>query len=134
MLTREKMDFVPGTYLAFKISEASRAELLKRFTTSFSKVICHHVTIEFNLTPEKLRNYSFDKDTKVEVVGYARGDNIEALSVEINGSNARLDGSFYHVTLSLQAPAKPVDSNKLKDKVGRVRPVKLDGEFTLLKK
>jgi hypothetical protein len=131
---REKMEFVSGTYLAFKISEESRAELLRLFTTSFSKIVCHHVTIEFNLTPEKLRSYSFNKDTKVEVVGYARGDNIEALAVEINGSNERRDGSFYHVTLSLQPPAKPVDSNKLKNKVGLVRPVRLTGEFTLLKK
>lgn len=128
------MKFVPGTYFAFKISKESRSNLLRLFATSFSKVVCHHVTIEFNLTPEKLNSYSFDENTKVEVVGYARGDNIEALAVEINGESARRDGSFYHVTLSLQSPAKPVDSNKLKNKVGLVRPVRLNGTFELLKK
>ena len=131
---REKMKFLPGTYFAYKISEESRSELLRLFATSFSKVICHHVTIEFNLTPEKLQTYSFDENTKVEVVGYARGDNIEALAIAINGETERRDGSFYHVTLSLQQPAKPVDSNKLKNKVGRVRPVRLNGTFELLKK
>ena len=116
-------------YLAFVLSEASRAELLKKFPPKFERTICHHVTIQFN-------NIHFDSvpeqpDCDVYVIGYAEDENIEALAVEIAGQTKRSDGSFFHVTHSLSAPKKPVDSNKLFDKIKPIEKIKITGEFRL---
>ena len=136
------LDFVPGTYLAFKLSDKCRADLIGMFKPSFSKVVCHHVTIEFNLTREKLDTFN-EQMTKsenhdgnfVNAIGIARGKGIEAIAVSINDHRDRADGSFYHVTLSLEPPHKPVESNTLRDKISLIRgKILLDGEFVLLKK
>src|ERR1035437_4622886 len=112
-------EYKPGHYLAFEISDKSRANLLTIFPAHFSKIIAHHVTIEFNLTAEKFDNYKklFTQQTEVRVYGYANGDGIECVAVSIDNEDERADGSFYHVTLSLEPPHKPVESNKLKDEV-----------------
>jgi hypothetical protein len=141
-------EFKPGHYLAFELSDKSRANALALFTPRFSKVICHHVTIEFNLTKDNFEKYKrmLTPTPVVTAYGYAKGDGIEALAVAISGPNVenetdRVDGSFYHVTLSLDPPHKPVESNKLKDKVvlissmfRSVASLTLAGEFKLLKK
>jgi len=130
------MKFEKNHYLAFELTEKSRAHLLSVFQPKFTKVICHHVTIEFNLTEEKLAAFE-DRvgDSVVHAIGHAVGDGIECVAVSIGGRTDRADGSFYHVTLSLEPPHKPVESNKLQDKVELIRGfVKLEGQFKLLKK
>lgn len=132
-------------YLAFELNSTSRAKLLSIFIPKFSNVICHHVTIEFNLTQEKLDNIKkdFSSNPKVQVYGYAISDGIECVAVAIDSKTDRLDGSFYHITLSIEPPRKPVESNNLKDKVVLIRDmfrshkletIKLSGEFKLLRK
>jgi hypothetical protein len=131
------MNFQPGHYLAYEISEKSRAHLLRLFRPQFSKVICHHVTIEFNLTPEKLKNFVtlLDSAPPVFARGIARGDGVECIAITIGKDAVRSDGSFYHITLSVEPPHKPVESNNLQDKVELIRGiVKLEGAFKLLKK
>lgn len=142
------LEFKPGHYLAFELSDKSRANLLALFSPRFSKVIAHHVTIEFNLTKENFDKYKrmLEPTPKVSAYGYAKGDGIECVAIAISGPNIqndtdRADGSFYHVTLSLDPPHKPVESNKLKDKVvlissmfRSVASLGLSGEFKLLKK
>ena len=129
------MEFIPGTYLAFEISEASRKKLLEIFPPKFSKVICHHVTIEFNLTPEKLKKLEPLLRSRVMVIGKAEGEGIEAIAVSLDGNRRRVDGSFYHVTLSLNPPHKPVESNNLERFIVRtLDDIVLSGEFKLLKK
>ena len=138
------IEFKPDHYLVFELSEKSRAHLLGLFQPRFFKVIANHVTIEFNLTKEKLDRY---KNTLlyptpiVRAYGYARGDGVECIAVAIGDNVDRQDGSFYHITLSIDPPHKPVESNTLKDKVVGIRTlfrsidsVKLEGEFKLLKK
>lgn len=136
-------DFKPGHYLAFEISEKSRANLLAIFVPRFSKVICHHVTVEFNLTKDNFEKYKkmLTPTPQVVAYGYAIGDGIEALAVAVGDETDRADGSFYHVTLSLNPPHKPVESNTLKNKVVLLNAMfrtahrfKLEGEFKLLKK
>ena len=130
-------EFKPGHYLAFEISDKSRAHLLTMFPAQFSKIIAHHVTIEFNLTAEKFDNYKrlFTDQTEVRVYGYAKGDGIECVAVSIGDEYKRADGSFYHVTLSLEPPHKPVESNLLENKVVSIATTfTLDGVFKLIKK
>jgi hypothetical protein len=137
------LKFVPNHYLAFELSEKSRANLLALFTPRFSKVICHHVTIEFNLTKEKLEKFNrkLESDSSVSAYGYAFGDGIECVAVAVSDETDREDGSFYHITMSLDAPHKPVESNTLKNKVvlissmfRSIASIKLSGEFKLLRK
>lgn len=136
------LKFTPGHYLAYVISEKSRVQLLRMFPPSFSRVICHHVTVEFNLTEERLNFFKekFSKPTRggfppVLAIGEATGDGIECIAISIHGETTRRDGSFYHATLSLDPPHKPVESNELKDKIELIRGiVPIDGEFVLVKK
>jgi hypothetical protein len=107
------MEFIPGTYLAFKLSEKSRAETLEMFPPRHSKVVCHHVTIEFNLTPEKLSKYGFSNTSRVKVIGIGHREGVQALLISIDGDTIREDGGFYHLTLSLEPPHKPVESNNI---------------------
>jgi len=126
-----------GTYLTFLLSEESRSRVLQAVPPSFSRVLAHHVTIDFNPTQEKLDSYAqlFKSEDKVSVYGIARGDGVECLGVQIGGERERPDGSFYHVTLSVEPPHKPVESNELKSKIELIRGfINLRGMFTLLKK
>jgi len=136
-------NFEPGTYLAFELSERCRSHLLSVFSPRFSKVICNHVTIEFNLNKENFNNYKklLNPSQILRVYGYAKGDGIECLAVAVGDNVDRADGSFYHITMSLDHPRKPVDSNTLKDKVVGIRnmfrtldSIKLEGNFKLLRK
>ena len=136
-------NFEPGTYLAFELSDKSRAHLLSVFSPRFNKVFCEHVTIEFNLTKDNFAHYKkvLSPTVVLRVYGYAKGDGIECLAVAVGNNVDRPDGSFYHITLSLDHPRKPVDSNTLEDKVVGIRSmfrnldsIKLEGEFKLLKK
>ena len=131
----KNLTYKPGHYLAFELSQESRAHLLSMHQTSFSKVICHHVTMEFNLTAQKLKEFqaAFSDDPKVRVVGFAKGDGIECAAVSIDGVKRRNDGSFYHVTMSLEPPHKPVESNKLSPNTMRGW-IDLEGAFKLLPK
>jgi hypothetical protein len=130
------MKFVPGTYFAFKLSEKSRKKILELFPVAHSNVVCHHVTIEFNLTPEKLAKYNFSGDTEVKVIGEGRAPGVQALLVSIDNQRFRADGGFYHLTLSLEPPHRPVESNKVtKDQMQWLKgSFSLEGEFVLLKK
>jgi hypothetical protein len=131
-----KLDELKGKYFAFVLSDESRAQLLRTFSPHFSKVICHHVTIEFN--PEKHPEFiqeMIDKAPEVFVTGLAIGDDIECLSARIGDQTERRDGSFYHITLSLEPPAKPVKSNTLKDKIRLIKGIyPVQGSFKLVSK
>jgi hypothetical protein len=97
--------FMKKGYIAFEVSDKSRTELSAIFRPIYSKWIGHHVTYKFGTTDAK-------------VIGYANsGDGVECLVVKINGTSVRPDGGTYHITWSLSANRKPVESNNLlKDK------------------
>jgi len=102
-------------YSAYVLSTPSRERLLGIFPPKYSKLIAHHITVQFgNVTAE-----SIPVKAEVNVIGYAdSGDGIEALVVSVDGSSARPDGSLYHITWSLQGDYKPVDSNYIIKKHG----------------
>lgn len=122
-------------YLAFVISPESREELIRLFKPKFSRVICHHVTIEFNVADGFDLSEFISKPYTVKAIGVAQGDGVECIAVSINGVRERIDGSFYHITLSVEPPHKPVESNTLKDKVSLIRGiVPITGSFQLVRK
>lgn len=137
----DDLRFKPGTYLAFLLSEKSRADLLTRWPPLYPDVRCHHVTLEFNLTDEKLAFFmrALKGGADVQVVGYAKSDKLDLFAVTLNGQAVRPDGGYYHITHSLVPPTKPKESNdlltRLKGETDKFRGTwKLDGEVILLKK
>jgi hypothetical protein len=134
------MNYKPGYYLAFVLSKESRDELIKLFPPSFDRVICHHVTIAFNLDEGMFDSIvdTFGEHPKVVATGYLVGQNLECFTVEINGSHRLiLNGQRFHITHSLQSPAKPVDSNKLitnSKEPNREISAELTGKLEMIKK
>lgn len=126
------------TYLAFVIDAASRARLLEAFPPKFAKVIAHHVTLVFPTSETeaaKARRMMLQlggQEHDVEVIGHYVGEHIEAAGVTFNGSKKRPNGGFYHVTLSLEPPAKPKDSNTLTNPTPLSHPFKLTGTVQLV--
>lgn len=106
-------------YLAFVLSDDSRKHILEVCPPTFKKVICHHVTIAFNpdeRTFDDFKKKYEDKTPEVRATGILIGDTIEAITVTLDGATKRefaTGGGYYHVTLSLDPPSKPVDSNNL---------------------
>jgi hypothetical protein len=133
------LTFKKGKYLAFTLSPESRAELLKLAPPRLASVICHHVTVEFKLTEKRFKKFQeLTPEPTVVATGVLRGNDIECITVELDDDPRRNDGGWYHVTLSLEPPARPVDSNALLKSVRGTpsekfkRPLTLTGNFELL--
>lgn len=102
-------------YSAYIINEGSRNTLIEMFPPQYSKVVAHHITVQFG----SVTHNDVPELAEINVVGYLNtGDGLEVLIVSVNGSVSRPDGSTYHITWSLQNGYKPVDSNKAIVKYG----------------
>lgn len=98
------------SYGAYVLTEASRNKILESFPPIHSRVICHHITVKFGVE----KSSPIPPDSILEVVGYEANESVQCAVVKVNGSVYRKsDGATYHVTISVEPPAKPVDSNKL---------------------
>jgi hypothetical protein len=109
------VDNIKSKYLAFIVDPSSREMLLQKFPPKYPRVICGHITVEFNVNDA---NYASLKEAyegaKANVIGYATdGQGVEALVVNVNGSTNRPSGGTFHITLSLAEGRKPVESNKI---------------------
>lgn len=125
-------------YLAFEITSGSRDALLNQFKPQFKhKVLCHHVTVQFNLTEENYERLVEElKGADLQVIGHQTGKGVECLVVAVNDNPKRPDGKIYHITLSLASGHKPVESNTLLEQQGYQSciPVGFDAELKLLPK
>jgi hypothetical protein len=123
-------------YIAFVLDTKSRAHLLKTVPTSFSRVVAHHVTL---VGPREYQPDSRARQmTQVIATTLHIGDDIEAIGVKFDNDTTssnfthRRDGSYYHVTLSHEATARPVKSNTLKDKfIVLPTPIVLTGKVEI---
>lgn len=99
-------------YTALVVGETSREKLLQYFPPKYEKVIGHHITVEFGVSPKADLP---PQPNDVKVYGYVdSGDGLEVLAVMVDGKLKRNDGNLYHITWSLD-PSKysPKDSNQL---------------------
>jgi hypothetical protein len=132
---------VKSQYLAFELTQGSRTALLSQFKPRFGKsggkVVCHHITVEFNLTEEK-RDLLLQEleGADLQVIGHQSGDGVDCLVVAVNDNPKRPDGAIYHITLSLAAGHKPVELNALLKQQGwqTCIPVGFEAELKLLNK
>lgn len=126
-----------SNYLAFVISESSRAKLLETFPPKYPRQICHHVTLKFDLSKgltDEEKSF-LDKKATVIVLGTVDdGNGVQCLPVEFKGKTIRPDGSFYHITHSLEFGRKPVESNKLNGIDFVQDRITVDGIICMVKK
>lgn len=98
-------------YLAFNLTEDCRRMLIERFPPAFASVYYHHVTYLYGVdekTPLPAKPQS------VRATHFVSGEpGLELLIVEVDGSNKRLDGATYHLTLTTQDGVEPVDANRV---------------------
>ena len=94
-----------GTVTGWKLPPDEREWLLKRFPPKYANVIADHVTLRVGGT-------ELPRRPDARIVGYAEdGQSLECLVVELDGTTDRPDGSTYHITWSLGAGRKAIESN-----------------------
>ena len=114
-------------YTAYVLINKSINKLKELFNQDYPDFIGHHITVEFGVD----KSHPIPPETDdVVVIGVASYDGVQALLVAVNGVVERSDGSFYHITWSLDKAKgkKPVDSNKIIKDAQNVRfvsPIKI---------
>ena len=94
-----------GMVTGWKVPPHERERLLKRFAPRYENVIADHVTLLAGGT-------QLPSKPEARVVGRADDRrSLECLVVELDGTTDRPDGSTYHITWSLGAGRKPIESN-----------------------
>ena len=97
-------------YIGWAIDDATRARLLSIFPPAYPRVVAHHCTLEFGVT----QDHQLPSAKKARVVGQADDlHGVQAIVLEIDGTTFRPDGQTYHITWSLEANRKPVESNQV---------------------
>jgi hypothetical protein len=97
-------------YNGYLLTPTARGQLLTHIPPAHNDVIAHHITHRFGVYEELP-----PEANTARVVAVACNETVQAAVVKINGTIDRGDGSFYHVTVSIDraAGAKPADSNTL---------------------
>lgn len=132
-----------GTYFAYVLDAVTRAKLLASIPPAFDKTVCHHVTFCFNFDrfqhQTMLDFFNHIGGLVVEAVGYSVFDDLEVVSVAVNGYMARhFSDSYYHITHSHGPTRKAVHSNLELIKLEGVpqmmfeKPISLGGELQLV--
>ena len=70
-------------YTSFVLNEESRELLLMTFDTKYPDINAHHITHQFGVDEGVLPS----QPKNVTVIGLHSGDNIQVLSVEVDGAN-----------------------------------------------
>jgi hypothetical protein len=98
-------------YTGYKLTDDAQAYLLARVPAVHPDVIAHHVTYAFGVEDDQM---PADAGI-VRVVAVAHNKKVQAAIVKVNGSVMRPDGSYFHITVSIDRAAggRPVDSNAL---------------------
>ncbi|MBE7366491.1 hypothetical protein [Ramlibacter pallidus] len=99
----------PGPFvIGWKLDREERELLLARFPPAYARPIADHVT----LRPRVHAGTVLPPAVRAVIVGRADdGQGLEALVVHVDGSTERPGGGTYHVTWSLEAGRKAVESN-----------------------
>lgn len=94
--------------IGWKLDRAEREELLARFPPTYAQPVADHVTLRAQVDGKA----TLPPAAVGVIVGRSDdGHGVEAMVVQIDGSVERPDGSRYHITWSLAAGRKPVESN-----------------------
>ena len=95
----------PATATGWKLPSNQRERLLLRLPPKYDDVIADHVTLRVGDGP-------LPSKPTARIVGRADDcDSLECLVIELDGTTGRPDGSTYHITWSLGAGRKAIESN-----------------------
>jgi len=94
-------------YLLENRDEALAALAEQGVEPQYERVIFEHVTYQY---PDKNPAPAVDS---IVAYGHLAKDGVQAVAVMVNGKHKREDGSYYHITVSIDKDHKPVDSNML---------------------
>lgn len=100
-------------YTAYVLTDETIEMLKERFPPKYPDFLGHHITVEFDVPSDT--PLPPDVTDRIEVIGFKdSGDGLQVLVVSIKGSTKRPDGSWYHITWSLDFNKyNSVDSNTL---------------------
>jgi len=94
--------------IGWKLDPAERQALLARFPARYTNPVADHVTLRARVHEMS----ALPPATTGAIVGRSDdGAGVEAMVVQIDGSAARPDGGTYHITWSLGAGRRAVESN-----------------------
>ena len=98
----------PGTVTGWKLPQAERELLLRRFPPKYENVVADHVTLRVGATPET----PLPRKPEARILGRADDcKSLECLVVELDGTTDRPDGSTYHISWSLGPGRNARESN-----------------------
>jgi len=96
--------------IGWKLDPDQRAELLARFPPRYAEAVADHVTLHAHVSVDAPLPETHDG----EIVGRADdGEGVEAMVVRIGGTTERPDGSNWHITWSLGAGRRAIESNNV---------------------
>lgn len=96
--------------IGWKLDSDQRRELLQQFPPKFRNVVADHVTLKSRAADDA----PLPEEKDGEIVGRADdGRGVEAMIVSIGGTTDRPDGSFYHITWSLEDGRRARESNDM---------------------
>jgi hypothetical protein len=97
-------------YVGWRLGDQTRAQLLDQFPPRYDQVLAHHCTCRYGVSS----SVTLPEATKGLVIGVVDdSDGVQALVLEISGSNIRPGGGIFHVTWSLDHGRRPVESNQV---------------------
>jgi hypothetical protein len=100
--------FERSNYSGYSVLDrgALLSELERRgVSPAFDRIVAEHVTYRYpdpDPAPDR---------ASVLVVAYVRGDGVDALVVEVDGTTVRPDERIFHITLSLDEDVAPKAAN-----------------------
>ncbi len=109
-------------YLAYKLTDASRAAVLQKYPEHYEHIVCSHITYQFDV-PEGTKELPPQPESVVVVAEVDDGRGVQALVAEVNGDTHRPHGGTFHITESLGPGRKAVESNDLVDNEENWQPV-----------
>ena len=101
--------------IGWKLDRGERDTLLARFPARYGNAVADHVTLKAHVHEKS----ALPPPATGVIVGRSDdGRGVEAMVVQIDGSTDRPGGGTYHITWSLAAGRKAVDSNDVIAKRG----------------
>ena len=96
-------------YTCWLLDMVERDLLLTKFPPEYPRVIAHHVTMDHGVT----QAHPLPTQLTGRIIGDAFDKGVQALVVEIDGTELRPDGEIFHITWSIDWDRYPENSKQL---------------------
>ena len=117
-------------YICLVLTEEDKNKILSKVSPTFKDIVNHHITYHFNIDkPEK-----FDILPDVKITGICRGEDIECLTVTVDGKEYSPDNRRFHITFSKEEWIGPFKSNDILNTfdVEELEPIGINPEWSFV--